>query len=420
MFTLKPEEVNFEKIKSFCEEQIPEGETIEYKGDFPSNLEKSISAMANTYGGIILIGVEADKIKNTPNPSINGIKPEKGLEERVTSICLRNIYPPYSPPIVKVCDFKNEKGEDRAVVFIRVHESDQTPHAINNNTDVYLRIRSQNEPLKKGTLRKATLDEIDWLKNRRQKAVENRERLVEIADRRFESMPYDLLDQVQMRLTSKDLHSPYRKVSIIPLYPSRPLLQYLELLDLRDTFHNYHDRVLVLDEPISSAGSLCFPFVRKGNSENPVHLNYTEFNIFGLVYNTQSLLEEANPEIKNLFDVSYLLRQIYGVVTVGKALYERSGYLGSVMIEVKVGGISGKRIVVIVERSERHFWCVNKIQPNIHIRRICSFAQLTENLDSLLIEICKEFLWYCGAGQKVKESETILRNLCKVAKDSFQ
>jgi predicted HTH transcriptional regulator len=160
MFTLKLEEVNYEKIESFCKEQNPEGETIEYKRDFPSDLEKSISAMANTYGGIILIGVEADKTTNTPILPIKGRELEKGLEEKVTSICLRRIYHPYFP-LVKVCPFKNEKGEDKCVVFIRVFESDQTPHAINNNTDVYFRIKSQNEPF-----RKATIDEIDWLKNK--------------------------------------------------------------------------------------------------------------------------------------------------------------------------------------------------------------------------------------------------------------
>ena len=164
MFTLKPEEVNFDKIKDFCEEQNPEGETIEYKRAFPTDsakLAKSISAMANTHGGIILIGVRANKTTNTPIMPIEGMELTQGLEEKVTSICLTNIYHPYFPSI-KVCDFKNDNGEDRAVVFIRVLESDQTPHAINNNTDVYFRIKSQNEPF-----RKATIDEIEWLKNKR-------------------------------------------------------------------------------------------------------------------------------------------------------------------------------------------------------------------------------------------------------------
>jgi len=336
MFTLKLEEINFEKIKTFCEEQIPEGETIEYKGDFPKDLEKSISAMANTYGGIILIGVKADQTKNVPILPIEGIALTKGLEERVTSICLRNIIHPYFPQ-VKVCDFKNDKGEDRVVIFIRVHESDQTPHAINNNTDVYFRIKSQNEPF-----RKATVDEIDWLKNRRQKAVENRKALMQCADQRFLNMPFDPEDRIHIATTKKDLHSSYRKVSIIPVFPNKPLFEYSELSALRNTFHNPQDQVFCLDKSISSSGSLCFPYVVKSNSLIPDWFSYSEFNIYGLVYNKQGLWEDADPENKELFYVSYFLKQIYRVVTVGRTIYEKAGYFGSALIEMEVGGILGK------------------------------------------------------------------------------
>jgi hypothetical protein len=257
-------------------------------------------------------------------------------------------------------------------------------------------------------LRKATLEEVEWLKNRRQKAVVNRERLVGIADRRFESMPYDLVDQLQLKFVHKDLHSSYSKVSVIPLYPSRPLLQYLELLDLRDIFNNSLDQVLVLDSPISATGSLCFPYVRKSEGKTPDWFNYTEFNIFGLVYNKQSLLENANPETKELFDVSYFLKQIYRVVTVGKATYEKIGYYGNALIDVQVGGILGKKIGAIENRRASYGWFSNIIETDIHIEKVCSFGDLNENLDSLIINLCKEFLWCCGGGDKIKDDPLIM------------
>ncbi|MGB8658164.1 MAG: ATP-binding protein [Candidatus Zixiibacteriota bacterium] len=411
MFTSKLEEINFERIKRFCEEQNPEGEIIEYKGGFPSNLEKSISAMANTYGGIILIGVEADKIKNTPIMPIKGINPIEGSVETVTSICLKRISPPYFPSIIKVCDFKSEKGEDKIVVFMKVDESHQTPHAINNNTDVYFRIKSQNEPF-----RKATIDEIDWLKNRRQKAVENRESLMERADQRFLSMPFNQEAFLPIRERDKDLYSSYRKASIIPLFPSRTLLEYSELLDLRNTYYDSHDPVFYLNKPMSCAGSLCFPEVSN-------RLSYTEFNIFGLVYNKQGLWENSDPKTKELFDVSYFLTHIYRTVSVSLAIYEKAGYYGSILIDVQVGGILGKRICVVENYRERHPWCTNRIEPNIHIRKISCVAELNENLESLVIEICKDFLWSCGVTEEMRdESQTIkiLKNLYNIAKTSFQ
>ncbi|KPL05299.1 MAG: hypothetical protein AMJ73_01415 [candidate division Zixibacteria bacterium SM1_73] len=418
MFTLKPEEVNFDKIKSFCEEKIPEGETIEYKRAFPpdsADLAKSISAMANRYGGIILIGVKANKTTNTPILPIQGIDLTEGLEEKVTSICLKNIHRPYIPK-AKVCNFQNKRGEDKAVVFIRVEESHETPHAINNNTDVYLRIGSQNQPF-----RKATVDEIEQLKNRRQKAVENREALMQRADQRFLSMPFDPVDRIHIATAKKDLHSSYRKVSIVPLFPNKPLFEYSELSKLKDTFHNPGDQVFCLDEPISSSGSLCFPYVVKSNSLVPDWFNYSEFNIYGLVYNKQGLWENADPETRELFDVSYFLKQIYRVVTVGKAIYEKTGFFGSTLIVVQVGEILGRSVGLIDIRPKRmrEKWCDNKIEPNIRITKICSFAELHENLDTLLLEICKEFLWCCGAGTRIKEFEDHLRSLVEQAKKLF-
>ena len=38
---------------------------LDYKRDFPRKLEKTISAMANTFGGIVLIGVEEDDQSKT-------------------------------------------------------------------------------------------------------------------------------------------------------------------------------------------------------------------------------------------------------------------------------------------------------------------------------------------------------------------
>ena len=408
MFTLPFEQINYEKIEAFCKEQIPEGETIEYKSDFPSDLEKSISSMANTYGGIILIGIKADKTGNVPIIPIEGRDLSEGLEEKITSICLRKIYPPYFP-LVKVCPLPTEKGENKCVVFIRVYESDQTPHAINHNTEVYVRIRSQNEPF-----RKATVDEIEWLKNRRQKAIENRERLIKMAEQRFRNMPHGGLDNLKAHTGPRDLYSPYRRASIIPLFPSKPLLEYIELLNLRDTFNNSRDPVLYLGTPISCSGSLSCPLVHHDSSGNPDFLNYTEFNIWGLVYNKQSLWENSDPENKELFYVSYFLKQIYRVVTVGTTFYEKAGYFGSALIEVEVGGILGKQIGV------DKLWFKNQIEPHISITRTYIFGELNEDLENIIIDICTEFLWCCGAGERVNACASDLKNLYEKEKDSFQ
>ncbi len=41
-------------IEIFCQQGIPEDTYRDYKEDFPTNLEKTVAAMANALGGIIL------------------------------------------------------------------------------------------------------------------------------------------------------------------------------------------------------------------------------------------------------------------------------------------------------------------------------------------------------------------------------
>jgi predicted HTH transcriptional regulator len=175
-------EIEFEDVRAFCDEQIEENRRLEYKRAFSSKDEKKqiakeISAFANTHGGIILVGVgEKDRKPKLP---IDGIDNVRGLNEKVTSIAFKNIYPPIFPEI-QVCKFGDNL--EKVVVVIIVQESDETPHTVENTTGIYVRVDSQNEP------QRAPFEEIEWLMNRRKKAVENRERLLRRAEERFNNL----------------------------------------------------------------------------------------------------------------------------------------------------------------------------------------------------------------------------------------
>lgn len=161
MFSLPMDQITYERVQDFCSQGIEEGVRLDYKADFPKDLAKLLAAFANTFGGMILIGVEEERRK--PKLPIIGIPLTRGLEEQVASIGLMGVYPPVFPE-VKVCSFSNCEGQqpDRAVVVIRVHQSDQAPHAIENKTKVYLRVDSQSE-----LFELATIDQIEWLQQRR-------------------------------------------------------------------------------------------------------------------------------------------------------------------------------------------------------------------------------------------------------------
>ncbi|MCK4815491.1 ATP-binding protein, partial [bacterium] len=394
-------------------EQNPEGKTIEYKADFPSDLEKSISAMANTYGGIILIGVEANQTTNTPILPIKGRELTKGLEEKITSICLRKIYPPYFPS-VKVCPFKNEKGEDKCVVFIKVHESDQTPHAINNDTDVYLRIRSQNEPLKKGTLRKATLEEIDWLKDKRKKAIDLRESLLVRADERYQYLSRASLSELELQR--------FRKCFLVPIFCSQQLISSYDLFGCLDKlkgfeFDHHIDNLQMFGN--TAHGVLYYFRPRQGELGHPKDLVYEEYSTYGLVLRKEPFWESSYKEMKNRFSVDSLLYQIYQTFKLGLLFYSAIGYVGILKVGIDVSGLRNREIILVDESVSRieESLVKNKVENEFSYRENILSVELEEKLDSTIIEIYRQFLFACGLGRNRNKLDQLSAKHYNLTKD---
>ncbi len=111
------DEISFSDIDAFCHSGVREGVVLDFKRDIPSRLDKTMAAFANTYGGIVLIGVDENPA-GEPIVPIRGIPLVPGLRERVIQIGLDAVHPPLIPE-VKVVDFKSDEAlntSDRAVV----------------------------------------------------------------------------------------------------------------------------------------------------------------------------------------------------------------------------------------------------------------------------------------------------------------
>ena len=73
--------ITFGDVDQFCVSKIPEGLRLDYKREIPNDLAKIVAAFANTLGGLIVLGVDADKTTNTPMwPPTTGMRKEAGLE----------------------------------------------------------------------------------------------------------------------------------------------------------------------------------------------------------------------------------------------------------------------------------------------------------------------------------------------------
>ena len=381
-------EIEFEDVKAFCDEQIEENSRLEYKRTFSSKDEnkqiaKEISAFANTHGGIILVGV--DEKDRKPKLPIDGIVYVKGLNEKVTSIALKNIYPPVFPE-TKVCRFGN--NHEKAVVVIRVQESDETPHTVEKTEGIYVRVDSQNEP------HRAPFEEIEWLMNRREKSVENRERLLRRAEERFDNQPL------------KKNFKAFQCVSVIPVFPHAPLVALKNLSDIADkskvSVHN-------CNFPLTSQYKTAHESIvyETQHSANPF-LNCTEINLFGLIFSKQSLWGSDNEKKVNLFEAAHMVE---GVLRFSLNFYEKIGYWGLILISLSLEGIRGG----FLTNPSSITWSEDIEQPlgssdfddSITLERKITVRELSERFDEIVKDLFNEYLWSFGVDHDSLRKELI-------------
>jgi hypothetical protein len=93
LFQCAAQDVTIERVRELVAQAQPESLTLEYKEGFTPNIVKSIAAMANTYGGLILVGA-------TDQRQIVGV-PEDTII-KITSACYEKLEPPWEPEIIPV------------------------------------------------------------------------------------------------------------------------------------------------------------------------------------------------------------------------------------------------------------------------------------------------------------------------------
>jgi hypothetical protein len=297
LYSLPIDEIGFEHIQGFCEEDREESAILDYKADWPKNLEKTIAAMANTSGGIILVGVAERSGTRRPELPIAGVTVDAGvdgLKQKVTSTAYRAIYPPVFPE-VRVCQFSDDSN--RAVVLIRVHESAQTPHATHGRSRVHVRVDSQSEPEPL-----ANLEQLQWLFDRRAKAEAHRRDLIEKALAR-EANDMRLLEATASRgtpdsatTTQERQRRPKLIVYTVPLFPERSITTTAQLIEhCRDSDKRQegHIRDAKRFYPSHPSDVRPVPYGVRTRSRSSYHeieaLQYGEFNEFGLAFMLQRL-----------------------------------------------------------------------------------------------------------------------------------
>ena len=315
MFTKPIDEITFEDVESFCQ-QWAEGVRVEYKSDIEEikgTIPKIVSSFANTYGGILLIGVEADQKNNTVS-SIPGIPQRNGIEEQFQQSALTGIYPGVIPEI-KLVDVPNSGN---VVVVVSVDESVQAPHAIQNSTRAYIRTGSITNPYEL-----SDIDRITYMLKRREDS---------------QVVVQQILTRIRTRANLDSLRNRSSLTVIAhPVFPHRPMISPPSIYELR----------LVLPAPLRRVD---------GGVSYVKPLEYLELNEYGVVYHGIGLCFVNEQEI----DYDTFLPHIKNSIEHTINLYRKSEYLGNIEISIQLQDVSGK---VLMDSNKRGYG--RKITDNI-------------------------------------------------------
>jgi len=130
MFNVPIESIDYPKSRVSLNPESGKVLFLDFNVAFPAHLENTLAAFANTFGGLVLIGVDETPTDAAALP-LKGLKLGPGLRERVLQKGLDTIYPPQVLPEVHIFEFKSDaslRDSDRAIVVVRIAESDAAPH----------------------------------------------------------------------------------------------------------------------------------------------------------------------------------------------------------------------------------------------------------------------------------------------------
>ena len=380
MFTKPLNQIEFSEIEEFCR-RFPEGVRVEYKREITA-VPKIVSSFANTLGGIFIIGVETDA-NDMGQPRIEGIPNEPGNKERIEESAFTGIYPPVFPE-VEICPV-DEKPEN-VVVLVRVNESPQAPHVIENSTKSYIRVGSTTQPYKKPQL--ADIDTIEYLLKRRAKPQE---------------ICNHILNRTKERINSRwHLACPNLTVRARPTFLHRPLISRSEIYAyVKAQDRNPKGYILFNDEATDFgtrqvSGGVCFVGATVG-------LLYWELNEYGIICHAQKLHKSPfqdfhgpeDDEENRYLELNDLVYNTCELIAVAKGFYQRCQYSGNIEIAAQLRHVRGEKLMF---GGEPHYSPIQRRQSldseiSAHLECCARDINEFENSATFIVELVGQLLW---------------------------
>lgn len=335
MFTKLASNITFSDIEDFCRE-FSEGVRVEYKRDIDikKHIPKIASSFANTSGGIFLIGVETDSTNQVKFP-IQGIAKRRGIEEQIQQSALTGIYPAVTPEVIT----HEVPNTNNIVVIVRVDESPQAPHAIQNSTRAYIRTGSITQPYEL-----AEIDRIEYMLKRRGRSQEITQQILKRIEERIESF-------VEINSPDLDRNSPYLDTNLPNLTViARPVFPYHPIISTGD-ISNFakNDEFLTSYYSLVSRSRVSGGLFTRASAKLYGSSTYTELNEYGLVYQ-RSVLRKIptnwQPDRGCYLMSEQFVWKIGELIRLTQSFYEQCEYAGHIEVIAQLRQIFGEALML--------------------------------------------------------------------------
>jgi Putative DNA-binding domain len=357
------EEVTFEDVVRFCDEQHAEGIQIDYKKDLTNKvdgLSKHFASFANTRGGVIIIGVEEDPTTYKPLHWDGIDKSLEGAYKDKINAWAKNVNP-IPDCKIGVTDVKNNK----IFILVRILEGKDTPYYVDNYPNIYVRTGDTSHPV---SLASAEAQKL--LYKKRDEAIEYQKLNIQLSDNVFASLTRKSQRELEILIVNDRKNYKEKNPSDKNLDNYKPQYFIGEFGVERGNCTviiqpNYPSQALInlkgLDQYCSQEGvtstSGPFPLVTNHKQTIPEgivyfrddketgHIRCEQVFAKGLIYNKRQIIYEQRGKLKVI--LNFLAEILYQTLEFGRKFYEKVGYQGSVVGSLELSGVENLLLLSI-------------------------------------------------------------------------
>jgi predicted HTH transcriptional regulator len=215
--------ISTDDLQELLVEQAVENIRLEFKRDVPDRDDtlKKLSSFANTFGGLLIVGAEADS-KDGRLIALPGVEARASYKQTIVQWCAAGANPPLTVEISEPIPIS--EGSSRVCYVINTPESDLGPHFLNGRKGVYTRT---DEFSNRFEVRLATELELRHLLNRRQLVQERRTRLFQRARERYKT---SAAIQPTPEMIGGNFLDSRVELGLGPRFPASPICEHNVLL----------------------------------------------------------------------------------------------------------------------------------------------------------------------------------------------